>query len=68
MPEDEHISRSWPTTGTPIEDECPCPQEPCGHVARDRIDPDCPQHPIQRAKTIRSCHTPENCPGERVGG
>lgn len=61
---DDHVSRSWPESGTPIEDECPCPQEPCGHVRWDRIDPSCEQH--RPTKTIRSGHRPEHCPGERV--
>lgn len=32
----EHIGRSW--TEHPIEDTCPCPQEPCGLIGVARID------------------------------
>jgi hypothetical protein len=64
--QDLHISRSFPSTGTPLEDNCPCPQEPCGHVRRDRVVDECQQHPISRMKTLRSVHTPEECPGKRV--
>lgn len=60
---DWHISRSWPGTGTPCEDECPCPQEACGHVAQSNVRGDCSQHGIQAAKTLRSTHAPEDCPG-----
>lgn len=56
-----HISRSWPDAGTPLEDECPCPQEPCGHIAQSRIDRECPQHGTGM-KTLRSTHAPEECP------
>lgn len=63
-----HIGRHWPSIyrlpgATTIEDECPCPVEPCGHVAHDKIDPDCPQHALDAMKTMRSRHSPEECPG-----
>ena len=61
-----HVSRSWPASGTPMEDACPCPQEPCGHVRWDRIDPDCPQHSLRAGKTLRSSHTPADCPARAV--
>lgn len=61
---DWHISRSWPGTGTPCEDECPCPQESCGHVAESNVRSDCAQHGIHAAKTIRSTHAPDDCPGK----
>ena len=61
----EHVSRSWPGTGTPMEDECPCPQEPCGYVAQDRVVEGCPQHTIAAAKTIRDAHPADECPGHR---
>lgn len=65
-----HIGRHWPPSyrvGGPetIEDECPCPVEPCGLVAHHKIDPDCPQHAMSAAKTIRSNHLAKDCPGEK---
>lgn len=60
---DTHISRSWPDMGTPLEDACPCPQEPCGHVAWSRIDPECDQHGLSAARTMRSMHAAADCPG-----
>jgi hypothetical protein len=55
-----HISRGFHSTH--IEDACPCPQEPCGFVDSAKVEPECDQHPIGRAKTIRNSHKPENCP------
>jgi hypothetical protein len=57
-----HIGRSF--RGHPIENECPCPQEPCGLVDTRRIDPDCPQHALKACKTIRASHPADKCPGE----
>lgn len=59
--EHSHIGRSW--VGHPIEDECPCPQEPCGLIDYMKIDPKCPQHAITAGKTIRQTHWAEECPG-----
>lgn len=58
-----HNGRQW-TTHT-IEDECPCPQEPCGLVDLTKADPSCMHHPIGRGKTMRQGHSAECCPGER---
>lgn len=54
-----HIGRSW--NGHPLEDECPCPQEPCGLVAQDKVDPSCEQHKLNQ--TIRQSHSVSACPG-----
>jgi len=56
-----HSGRSW--TGHHLEDACPCPKEPCGLVNLGHADPDCPQHPIWRGKTIRQSHLAVDCPG-----
>lgn len=66
-----HIGRHWsPAYSDPnfktIEDECPCPTEDCGHVARDKIDPECPQHGREAMKTLRSGHLASDCPGKPV--
>lgn len=58
-----HISRSWKGMGHPLEDECPCPQEPCGYVSMARADPTCPQHGLGNEKTIRDSHMEKDCPG-----
>lgn len=58
---DRHIGRGW--RGTDLEDGCPCPKAPCGLVPADQIDPACPQHGFDSAKTIRQNHAPEDCPG-----
>ncbi|MFA5053021.1 MAG: hypothetical protein WC565_03115 [Parcubacteria group bacterium] len=58
--DDLHIGRSW--SRHDLEDACPCPQEACGLVAMSRIEPDCPQHAIQAAKTIRQSHDAKDCP------
>ena len=58
---DLHVGRSW--TSHPLEDECPCPQEPCGLIAMSKIVAECPQHALGAAKTFRQTHMPENCPG-----
>jgi ribosomal protein L37E len=57
-----HMGRSW--TGHHLEDECPCPQEPCGRISYDKVDVDCPQHYYGRSKTMRNIHLAEDC--ERV--
>ena len=54
-----HIGRAW--TGHAVEDECLCPQAPCGLVISGEVHPDCPQH--QANKTIRQGHAAEDCPG-----
>lgn len=57
-----HMGRSW--KGHALEDECPCPQEPCGLVSLDNVNNDCPQHGWGAFKTMRQGHNPANCPGE----
>lgn len=62
---DMHIGRSWPNCGHRLEDECPCPQEPCGLVALSRVDPECPQHALTAFQTMRQSHFADECPGVR---
>lgn len=59
-----HIGRSWPGA-TPIEDACPCPKEPCGLVDREKAHPDCPDHPMERMKSVRQSHSAADCPGTK---
>lgn len=59
--ERQHIGRSF--HGTRLEDQCPCVKEPCGLVAQGAADPSCPEHPVDRAKTIRQSHAETACPG-----
>ncbi len=59
-----HVSRHWSGPG-PLEEDCPCPKEPCGFVAGDRADWECDQHHWRFAKSMRSGHSPENCPGPK---
>lgn len=56
----QHIGRSW--GDHPLEDGCPCPQAPCGLVSTDEVSADCPEHPMQRGKTIRQSHSATECP------
>lgn len=56
-----HIGRSF--EGHPLEDDCPCPQEPCGLIAMENAITDCPEHGFREAKTIRQTHLAERCPG-----
>ncbi len=59
-----HVGRSW--SGSPLEDECPCTQAPCGLVALWDADPDCIQHGVNHpAKTMRQGHFSYDCPGSR---
>jgi hypothetical protein len=65
-----HIGRHWPPSyraggARTIEDDCPCPIEPCGHIQHDKIHPNCPQHAMSAGKTIRSNHLAKHCPGEK---
>ena len=57
-----HMSRSWPGTGTPMEDGCPCPKTDCGLVDANSVHPECDQHPFQQAKTMRHMHLADECP------
>jgi hypothetical protein len=57
---DMHIGRSW--TGHPLENECPCPKEPCGLIQLDRVVDTCSQHHWSRSKTIRQSHPADLCP------
>ena len=73
---DHHIGRHWPNTyraeaagnaeHPTIESECPCPREPCGLVSQAKAHPDCKHHTLNAAKTIRTSHTEEDCPGARA--
>lgn len=42
-----------------FEDECPCPQEPCGLVDLDKASPDCDQHTGWH--TMRQVHSQDEC-------
>lgn len=55
-----HYGRSW--TGHKIEDECECPQAPCGLVEGFQVANDCPQHSPTAAKTMRQGHVATDCP------
>lgn len=54
-----HTGRSW--RGHPLEDECPCPQEPCGLILETKVE-NCPQHSWKAGKTIRQAHKASDCP------
>lgn len=56
-----HFGRSFGGAGH-LEESCPCPKAPCGLVVMNEWDPACEQHPPERVKTIRSSHSPEECP------
>ena len=55
-----HMGRGW--NGHAVEDGCPCPQEACGLVAEESVDPTCPEHPWVAQKSMRQSHTPDRCP------
>jgi hypothetical protein len=59
-----HIGRSW--EGHEIEDECPCPQEPCGLIDLGRAVDECDQHNPLKARSTRQGHSLANCPGPSV--
>ncbi|OPZ61729.1 MAG: hypothetical protein BWY85_02318 [Firmicutes bacterium ADurb.Bin506] len=54
-----HIGRGF--HGHSTENECPCPQEDCGLIHEERVDPECTQHPFKHAKTIRQMHRASEC-------
>lgn len=54
------MSRSW--SETPLEDACPCGKAECGLVDSALIDPECLEHPMRRAKTMRRMHQEADCP------
>ncbi|WP_043709852.1 hypothetical protein [Leifsonia aquatica] len=58
-----HYGRSF--EGHWMEDDCPCPQEPCGLVSKPVEE--CDQHPLGRFKTIRQSHPAERCPARFDG-
>lgn len=55
-----HYGRA--SNGHDIEDDCPCPQEPCGLVDMAKADPDCDQHSDRARKTMRQGHVASACP------
>ncbi len=54
-----HRGRSF--SGHELEDECPCPQEPCGLVNLHKADPGCEQH--GQPRSMRQGHASDDCPG-----
>lgn len=64
MIEGLHVGRSW--ADTHLEDECPCPKEPCGLVDLAKASPECDQHPAERSKTLRQIHEARLCPGRKI--
>ena len=54
-----HVGRSW--AGHRIEDACKCIKAPCGLVSDE--DPECDQHGIKAARTLRQHHRADECPG-----
>src|SRR6478609_8046395 len=61
-PRDLHVGRFWPGMGNELEQQCSCPKERCGLVAVAKVDPGCPQHSMQAAKTMRQMHYADECP------
>ena len=57
-----HSGRSW--HGHDVEDSCPCNQEACGLVDVFKANPDCTQHPLGRAKSMRQGHDADLCPAK----
>lgn len=55
-----HLGRSWLTHE--LEDDCPCGKAACGLVDSEQIDPECPQHALGAAKTMRQMHNEDECP------
>lgn len=53
-----HVGRSWPKSGTLLEDACPCTKAACGLVAARH--PGCDAH--HGRQTIRSSHPANRCP------
>lgn len=67
FPEGFHISRHFGGPGT-VEAECPCPKAECGMVVSDAPHEQCAQHNAGRfgAKSIRSGHPADDCPGREL--
>lgn len=61
-----HMGRSWWPQHF-LEDECPCPKEPCGLVDMEKAVPECPEHWFHRAKSMREFHDEEHC-ADRIAG
>lgn len=59
---DLHISRSWGADS--FAPDCGCNLLACGHVSAKQASSDCQQHSFDglAGKTLRSIHTPDNCP------
>lgn len=62
-----HFGREWPDNYSSgqetIEDRCSCRTEPCGLISETGLDPNCPQHSMMAARTMRSGHRADACPG-----
>ena len=57
-----HWSRHFAGPGH-LEYQCPCPKAPCGMVVYGDYNENCDQHPFERARTTRSSHPADECPG-----
>lgn len=55
-----HIGRHF--FGTEIETDCPCPKAACGLVVENQADPNCAEHHMDHAPTIRQGHPDSQCP------
>lgn len=55
-----HVGRSF--TGHRLEDQCPCPKEPCGLIDTRKAVGECTEHTFWAAKTIRQAHPAYLCP------
>lgn len=59
-----HFGRGW--ASDPFIEKCGCGKAACGLVDGDKVSPDCEQHGLRTAKTIRSWHDADDCPGPQT--
>lgn len=57
-----HIGRSF--EGHRLEDQCPCPQEPCGLIDTMKAVEECKHHVLGAGATIRQAHPANTCPAK----
>lgn len=62
---DVHFARGW--TDDRFLPTCGCKAAPCGLVDGSQVNPECPQHTLRAAKTMRQMHPAKECPAPRNG-
>lgn len=62
MENETHTGITWEGTGSPEEDECPCPKGWCGLTVAETIVNYCDIHSGEHPRRTRQSHPAVECP------